>query len=70
MSYLTISGLKAGKKIRCKYPKHGTRNVLTWHEGKIDKVGVGPNGIYAVVHSKTGQYRTLRCDRMVDASLS
>lgn len=65
-----LASLAKGKHLRCKYPKHGSRNVLKWHEGVIEKAGFGPNGAYALVRSATGQYRTLRCDRMLDASLS
>lgn len=71
MGYIRlISDLKIGKRIKVKYPKHGSMNVLKWHEGAVEKVGTGPNGLYAVVHSDNGQYRTLRCDKMVDACLS
>ena len=59
-----------GKHIRCKYPKHGKLNVLKFHEGIIEKVGDGPHGKYALVHSTNGQYRTLRCDKITDCILS
>jgi hypothetical protein len=65
-----LASLAKGKKIRCKYPKHGVLNVLKWHEGTIEKAGFGPNGAYATVRSSDGQYRTLRCDKMLDATLS
>ena len=71
MSYVALSKLvRKGKTLRCKYPKHGRLNVLKWHEGVIEKSGTGPNGKYALVRSADGQYRTLRCDKMVDATLS
>jgi hypothetical protein len=71
MGYVALSSaLSVGKRIRCKYPKHGWMNVLKWHDGIVEKTGSGPNGKYAVVRSESGQYRTLRCDRMVDAILS
>lgn len=65
-----LSSLAKGKSIRCKYPKHGNTNVLKWHEGVVEKAGFGPHGPYALVRSTTGQYRTLRCDKMLDAVLS
>ena len=72
MSYLELSSaLKVGQRIRCKYPKHGRLNVLKWHEGVVEKTGFGPNGTYALIHDpNSGKYRTLRCDRMVDARVS
>lgn len=72
MSYVEVSKvIKAGQKIRCKYPKHGRMNVLKWHEGVVEKTGVGPNGTYALVlEPESRQYRTLRCDKMVDTVLS
>jgi hypothetical protein len=71
MGYITLSNaLAVGKTIRCKYPKHGTKNVLKWHEGVIEKASFGPHGAYALVRSATNQYRTLRCDKMIDASVS
>lgn len=72
MSYVEVSkAVKVGQTIRCKYPKHGRMNILKWHEGTVEQVGVGPNGTYALVlEPKTRQYRTLRCDKMVDTVLS
>ena len=71
MSYVALSKLvRKGKTLRCKYPKHGRLNVLKWHEGVITRSGTGPNGKYAVVQSSDGQFRTLRCDKMIEASLS
>ena len=71
MSYVSLAkAVRKGKSIRCKYPKHGKLNVLKWHEGVITRSGTGPNGKYAVVQSDDGQFRTLRCDKMIEASLS
>ncbi len=71
MSYDSLKKLvRKGKTIRCKYPKHGRLNVLKWHEGVITRSGTGPNGKYAVVQSDDGQFRTLRCDKMIGAILS
>tara|TARA_R100000152_G_C6698985_1_gene128922 strand:- start:96 stop:305 length:210 start_codon:yes stop_codon:yes gene_type:complete len=65
-----VSGLRKGKNLRCKYPKHGRLNILKWYEGVVEKAGIGPNGAYASIRSEDGQYRTLRCDKMLDAVLS
>jgi hypothetical protein len=71
MSYEVLSKrIRKGKTIRCKYPKHGRLNVLKWHTGVIQRSGTGPNGKYAVVQSETGQFRTLRCDKMIEPILS
>ena len=71
MSYVSLAkAVRKGKTIRCKYPKHGTLNILKWHEGVITRSGTGPNGKYAVVQSDNGQFRTLRCDKMIGAILS
>ena len=71
MSYVVLSkAVRKGKTIRCKYPKHGKLNILKWHEGVITRSGTGPNGKYAVVQSDDGQFRTLRCDKMIGAILS
>ena len=71
MGYVSLlNSVRKGLHLKCKYPKHGRQNVLKWHEGVIEKAGIGPNGAFCLVRSSTGQYRTLRCDRMIDASLS
>ncbi len=71
MSYVVLAkAVRKGKTIRCKYPKHGRLNILKWHEGVITRSGTGPNGKYAVVQSDDGQFRTLRCDKMIGAVLS
>jgi hypothetical protein len=71
MSYVVLAkAVRKGKTIRCKYPKHGKLNILKWHEGVITRSGTGPNGKYAVVQSDDGQFRTLRCDKMIGAILS
>lgn len=71
MSYVSLAkAVRKGKTIRCKYPKHGRLNILKWHSGVITRSGTGPNGKYAVVQSDNGQFRTLRCDKMIGAILS
>jgi hypothetical protein len=61
--------LSVGAVLRCKYPKHGTRNILKRHEGVVEKVGVGPRGPYATVRHADGTARTLSEARMIDASV-
>ena len=39
-----VKQIAAGKIIKCKYPKHGTRNILKNHAGVVEVLGVGPNG--------------------------
>lgn len=71
MGYLALSrAIQVGKTLRCKYPKHGSQNVLKWHEGVIEKADFGPNGAYALIRSDSNKYRTLRCDKMIDATVS
>ena len=71
MSYVVLAkAVRKGQTIRCKYPKHGKLNILKWHEGVVHRSGTGPNGKYAVVQSNDGQFRTLRCDKMIEAILS
>jgi hypothetical protein len=65
-----LATLAKGKKVRCKYPKHGTLNVMKWHEGVVEVAGFGPNGPYAKIRSSDGQFRTLRCDKMLEATCS
>lgn len=71
MSYVSLAkAVRKGMSLRCKYPKHGRLNILKWHTGVIHRTGTGPNGKYAVVQSESGQFRTLRCDKMIEAVLS
>ena len=71
MSYVALAkAVRKGMSVRCKYPKHGRLNILKWHTGVIHRTGTGLNGKYAVVQSEDGQFRTLRCDKMIEAVLS
>ena len=67
MKNLTVT---IGSKLVCKYPKHGTRNILKRHEGTVEKVGVGPRGPYATVRHADGTARTLSHSRMIDPVVS
>ena len=63
--FITAKGLKKGSDLVCKYPKNGTSNILKLYTGKVEFVGVGPNGPYATIRSR-GKVRSLRFDRMID----
>jgi hypothetical protein len=66
MNVFTNFSLRKGGDFSCKYPKHGTLNILKRYAGKVEQFGFGPHGPYAVVRSKDNKVRTLRCDRMID----
>jgi hypothetical protein len=61
-----FASLRKSRHIKCKYPLHGTKNVLKYHVGRIERVGTGPNGRYAVVRSMDQTVRTLLCDKMIE----
>lgn len=65
-----ITNFKVGQTIACKYPKHGTRNILCNQEGKILKAGVSANGLFATIQRLDGTYRTLSLSRMIDPVIS
>ena len=62
-----FASLRKDRHILCKYPLHGTKNVLKFHTGRILRVGTGPNGKYAVVRAMDNTVRTLLCDKMLGA---
>ena len=62
------SALKVGQVLECKYPKHGTRNILCNQLGIIEKVGMtSKNGGFAVIQRQDGSYRSLSINKMVSA---
>lgn len=63
---LVFSSKLKGKEFSCLYRLHGTSNILKSHSGRVEQVGVGPNGLYIKLRESNGQYRTLRADRMVE----
>jgi hypothetical protein len=63
-----FASLKKDRHIRCKYPLHGNRNILKFHTGRVERVGTGPNGKYAVVRAMDNTVRTLLFAKMVGAS--
>ena len=66
----TPISVKAGDRISCKYPKHGTRNILTTKEGIVQELGHGPAGPYVQIEMPTGEYRNLSLKRCVDLVVS
>jgi hypothetical protein len=65
-----ITNFVIGQRLRCKYPQHGTRNILCNRDGQIIKAGVTKNGLYATIKSADGTYRSLSVNRMIDAKVS
>jgi hypothetical protein len=63
-----FASLKKDRHIRCKYPLHGNRNILKFHTGRIERVGTGPNGKYAVVRAMDNTVRTLLFSKMLETS--
>ena len=61
-----FASLKKDRHIRCKYPLHGNRNILKFHTGRVERVGTGPNGKYAVVRAMDNTVRTLLFTKMVE----
>lgn len=62
--------LTNGMILSCKYPKHGTRNILCMRLGKIVKHGRSvANGPYVTIRSADGTFRTLSRARMIDAKI-
>ena len=68
MSYGT--NIRKGQELTCKYPLHGTRNVLKRHTGIVESVGSGQGGFNATIRSESGAIRTLSLNKMVDLSVS
>ena len=58
-----------GMILSCKYPQHGTRNILCARLGKIIKHGRSLNGQYVTIRSADGTFRTLSRDRMIDPKI-
>jgi hypothetical protein len=63
-----FASLKKDRHILCKYPLHGNRNILKLHVGRVERVGTGPNGKYAVVRAMNNTVRTLLFSKMIEAS--
>ena len=66
----SLLSLRKGDKISCKYPKHGRRNILKRHEGTVENIGSGANGLYATVRAEAGQVRNLSYSKIIDPQVS
>jgi|TARA_R110000765_G_scaffold224285_1_gene328341 hypothetical protein len=64
------TNIRKGQELTCKYPLHGTRNVLKRHTGIVESVGSGQGGFNATIRSESGAIRTLSLNKMVDLSVS
>ena len=64
------TSIRKGQELTCKYPLHGTRNVLKRHTGIVESVGSGQGGFNATIRSESGAIRTLSLNKMVDLSVS
>lgn len=58
----TAITVSVGKKFSCKYPQHGTRNVLCNQIGVVEKIG----DKYVCIKREDGTYRSLRIEKMVE----
>ena len=67
---ITGTNIRKGQELTCKYPLHGTRNVLKRHTGVVENVGSGQGGFNATIRSDSGAVRTLSLNKMVDLSVS
>lgn len=59
----SFKSVAVGQKFACKYPQHGTRNILCNQVGKVKHVGES----YIKIEREDGSFRNLRAERMVDA---
>lgn len=66
-----ITNFKVGDVLNCKYPQHGTRNILCNQSGAIVKAGASAkNGLFVTIKRGDNLYRTLSLSRMIDAVIS
>jgi hypothetical protein len=56
------------RKIRCKYPVNGTKNILRMVEGIKLASFTGPSGRGITVQENDGKIRSLSCAKIVPAS--
>ena len=64
------TNLYVGQTLTTKYPKHGRLNILKNHSGTIEKVGCGPNGIFATISEKDGTHRSLSLSKRIEPVVS
>jgi hypothetical protein len=57
---------QTAKRVKTKYPKHGTRNILKWYEGTILRSAIGPNGPYVTIQCAENRIRTLLEAKMIE----
>ena len=67
---ITGTNIRKGQELTCKYPLHGTRNVLKRHTGTVEGIGSGKGGFNATIRSENGNVRTLSLAKMVDLSVN
>jgi|TARA_B110000263_G_scaffold249457_1_gene267116 hypothetical protein len=66
-----LANLKVGQQVACKYPQHGTRNILCNQIGEAVKVGSSKkNGLFITIKRGDNLYRTLSVNRMIDTVIS
>jgi len=70
MILVTKTSVSVGDRVSCKYPKHGTRNILVNRVGIVEKAGKGPAGPYVQLALDAGGYRTLSLSKAVDLVVS
>jgi hypothetical protein len=54
-----------GEVVTCLYPKHGNRNIMAKHTGKVVSIGNGPGGRYITVQGEAGLVRSLSESKIV-----
>jgi hypothetical protein len=69
MSLSIKPNIRKGQTVTCKYPKHGTRNILKLHSGVVESLGCTHNGVYATIRSDNGQVRSLSLEKMIDLTV-
>lgn len=65
--------VKIGNRFACKYPQHGSRNILTWQLGEVVAYGNGDrgkHGPFVTIKRRDGSYRSLALSKMIDVALS
>jgi hypothetical protein len=66
---MKLPRLSNGMILACKYPQHGTRNILCNRLGQVIRHGRSNKGRFVTIRSADGTYRTLSLDRMIDAKI-
>lgn len=67
MEIKKVVNVEIGQVFSCKYPQHGSRNILCTQEGVVEHVGVSrSNKPFISLKRVDGSYRSLRLDKMVE----